>query len=133
MPKGLNQSVLLIFWPSRNDFGKQCYFLANTLVPNERMMYSSIIKGTASACFQPSNNTDNPIKVNFSLLSDQPKFLNLSANKSSGATNSKENRMLITARLVVEEVMKLKGVSKNTSPVINRAFAGVGSPIKESV
>ena len=72
---------------------------------NERAMYSSIIKGTASACFQPSNNTDNPIKVNLSLLSAHVKFLNLSANKLRGATNSSENTMLSPTRPAVDDVI----------------------------
>lgn len=48
-----------------------------------------------SDCFQISNNTASPIKVNLNLLSVHVKFLNFSANSLKGLTSKREDDMVI--------------------------------------
>ncbi len=71
-------------------------------------------------------------KMNRSWLSRQVKFLNLSANKGKGDTNKSENTTVIPIRKNEFKSHRLNGAGRNTSAVINKALAGVGTPMNES-
>jgi hypothetical protein len=58
--------------------------------------------------------------------------LNFSAKRSKGATSRRENNPVIKTKPDVDEVTAFSGVPRKANPVMNRAFAGVGRPIKES-
>jgi hypothetical protein len=109
------------------------YETPKTLLLNEMAMYNSIMSGMAPACHPASNNTATRIKVNLILLSVHEKFLNFKANNSIGATSRKETMMVIHIRTPGWETHVANGSGSNHSPVINRALAGVGNPIKVSL
>jgi hypothetical protein len=77
------------------------------------------------------------MKLNLTSFPFHPKDLNFSANRGNSATKSQE---LIIGKAIIK-YLELKIVSAQSGPlcktkgieIIKRAFAGVGTPIKESV
>lgn len=97
------------------------------------MMYESIIKGKAPAFKITNRNTDRARKVNLIWLLAHEKSLNFRANNSKGATSNNENTIVIPVNTGAVKTIALIDSGKKTSDVKNNAFAGVGTPIKESV
>ena len=89
--------------------------------------------GKAPALNSINSNTDKPRKVNLTWLLVQEKSLNFKAKSSKGATSRNENKIVIPVRTDAVNVIALIESGKKTNAVRNKAFAGVGTPINESV
>ena len=89
--------------------------------------------GNAPAFNRIIRNTDRARKVSLSLLLTHEKSLNFNAKSSKGATSSKENTIVIPVSTGVVKMIVLTDSGKKTNEVRNNAFAGVGTPINESV
>src|SRR5260221_3101278 len=108
------------------------YETPNTRLPNEIAIYKSIMSGMAPACHPTSNNTAKRTKVILILLSAHEKFLNFNANSFIGATSRKETKRVRHTRTKEWLTHEANSSGSSHNPVINRAPAGVGNPIKES-
>ena len=94
----------------------------------QRMMPAKQLSANMKHGKQPRRN------IYFTLLSLQLKFLNLSANRGNSDTRRKQNISMNRKRNMA---LNLPLTRKACCPTIrlpqNKAFAGVGKPIKEDV
>ena len=95
-------------------------------------MYKIIISGKAANCSAANSNTESKRKVNRILFEAQVKFLNFKAKRSILDTRRSEKMTVIAARTKGLKTKSKKVPSRNGSPVIKIAFAGVGNPLKAS-
>src|SRR5687768_10390337 len=79
----------------KNKLSTIAPYLENIRTPNESAMYKIIIRGRAAKFNIANNNTLSPRKVNLTLLSDQLKFSNFKAKRSTLETNNSEKTTVI--------------------------------------
>ena len=89
-------------------------------------------KGTPASLKNSINNTDASRKVILTLLELHCKFLNFSANSGSGATINQENNIVIPINGICPNQPGGNNFIKDGIPQINKACAGVGTPMNES-
>jgi len=94
-------------------------------------------KGKPAALKMAMSNTAASKKVNRLWLPTQAKFLNFNANKGSDETMSPENKIVIDDNTAEPSHSGARGSGKTVKrdgiPQINSAWAGVGTPINESL
>ena len=88
--------------------------------------------GTPASLKNSINNTDTSKKVNLTLLVLHAKFLNFNANNVRGATINQENNTVIPINGICPNQPAGNNCINDGIPQTNRAWAGVGTPIKES-
>ena len=107
-------------------------YFENIRTPNESTMYKSIIKGSAANFNVTRSSPDITRKVNLILLSCHEKLLNFNAKSSNLDTSSREKTIVITESTTGLYTRSRIGEFRKGSAVMKIAFAGVGSPLKES-
>lgn len=90
-------------------------------------------KGNPASLKMAINNTDNKRKVNLILFPSHLKSLNFNANKGKGETISQENKNVIAIRTIPLTHPTGNNPAREGIPQMNSEWAGVGTPIKESL
>ncbi len=90
-------------------------------------------RGKPAALKMAINNTATNRKVNLNLFSLHAKLLNFNANRGMGETISQENNKVMTTNVAGPNQATGVMAIRDGIPQINKACAGVGTPMKESL